>query len=208
MKRELNQPSVHFFKTAVKIPADKLASLNQQMFSDTIKYLQTDDHKMFDRLVPGNYDIMNGDTTYMGALNNISGAYGLERSQECSHALDYTDYDSRPSYYDQVFERKNVLVSRHVLNETLDDIRRHDHADIKINQTDLHEPVTISQYEQLNHQSFDTTGTYARAVAQQQEFESTNLWRDNYMASVQKSKRETEMDRKLEAVASLLDFDL
>lgn len=162
---------VGFRPSITKIPADKMANLSEQLFNDTLKYLKNKSAVMFDNLSVDNFDGSKGMSTFMGVLNNISASYKANIYDVYLNAFSYYDMDQRPSYYDQLFERKNVNLSLDSMKEVAAQDRHKYHVDIKFNADSAAEPVTISQYEKANKRSFDVTGEFEKFEKQQAEIE-------------------------------------
>lgn len=197
---------VGFRPSITKIPADKMANLSEQLFNDTLKYLKNKSAVMFDNLSADNFDGSKGMSTFMGVLNNLSASYKASVYNAYLNAFSYYDMDQRPSYYDQLFERKNVNFSLDSMKEVAAQERRKYHVDIKFNADSAAEPVTISQYEKANQSSFDVTGEFAKFEKQQAEIENEKSLSETAQKGIIEKTRVQKNFDNLTAVSALLGF--
>lgn len=195
---------VGFRSSITKIPADKMANLSEQLFNDTLKYLKNKSAVMFDNLSTDNFDGGKGMSTFMGVLNNISASYKANVYDVYLNAFSYYDMDQRPSYYDQLFERKNVNLSLDSMKEVANQERRKYHVDIKFNADSAAEPVTISQYEKANKRSFDVIGEFEKFEKQQAMIENNKSLAETARKGITEKTQVQKNIDKVAAVSALL----
>lgn len=195
---------VGFRPSITKIPADKMANLSEQLFNDTLKYLKSKSAVMFDNLSEDNFDGSKGMSTFMGVLNNLSASYKASIYDVYLDAFSYYDMDQRPSYYDQLFERKNVNLSLDSMKEVAAQERHKYRVDIKFNADSAVEPVTISQYENANKRSFDITGEFEKFEKQQAEIENKKSLAETARKGITEKMQVQKNIDKVAAVSALL----
>lgn len=195
---------VGFRPSITKIPADKMANLSEQLFNDTLKYLKNKSAVMFDNLSVDNFDGSKGMSTFMGVLNNISANYKANVYDVYLNAFSYYDMDQRPSYYDQLFERKNVNLSLNSMKEVAAQERHKYHVDIKFNADSAVEPITISQYEKANKSSLDVTGEFEKFEKQQAEIENKKSLAETARKGITEKTQVQKNIDKVAAVSALL----
>lgn len=206
---DILRKKVGFRPSIVKIPADKMANLSEQLFNDTLDYLKNKSAVMFDNLSADNFDGSKGMSTFKGVLNNLSASYEANDFDVYSHAFSYRHIDQRPSYYDQLFERKNVNFSLDSMKEVADQERDKYHVDIKFNAGSAAEPVTISQYEKANKSSFDVTGEFEKFEKQQMMIENNKSLAKTAQKGITEkteSQRMVELGERFGRIFSNLDF--
>lgn len=206
---DILRKKVGFRPSIVKIPADKMANLSEQLFNDTLDYLKNKSAVMFDNLSVDNFDGSKGMSTFKGVLNNLSASYEANDFDIYSHAFSYYHIDQRPSYYDQLFERKNVNFSLDSMKEVANQERDKYHVDIKFNAGSAAEPVTISQYEKANSSSFDVTGEFEKFEKQQAIIENNKSLAKTAQKGITEkteSQRMVELGERFGRIFSNLDF--